>query len=76
MEMHYTTTLYTNVDFWTEIAVLLKTKSRGDTGIMYYSAKNGQYLCLKRKKLQSMGAEMVANKVNYYKMHWEKYWLK
>lgn len=27
-----------------EIAVLLETKSRGGTNIMYYSAKNGQYL--------------------------------
>lgn len=31
---------------------------------------------LKRKKLQNMRAEMVANKVSYYKMHWKKYWLK
>lgn len=44
-----------------EIAVLLKTQSRGGTNIIYYSAKNGQYLCLKRKKLQNMGAETAAN---------------
>lgn len=59
--------------FWGEIAALFETRSRGGTNIMYYSAKNGQYLCLTRKTPQNMGAEMVANK---YKLHWKKYWLK
>lgn len=59
-----TTPLHTILAPFGEIAILLKTESSGDVNIVYYSANNGQYFYLERKKLLSMGAEIVINKVN------------